>query len=34
MPLTTEEKEAKAEVARYFKGIGQRPYKTPFEMKF
>ena len=34
MSLTKEEKHAKAEVARYFKGIGQHPYKTPFEMKF
>jgi hypothetical protein len=34
MPLTKEEKHEKAEVARYFKGIGQHPYKTPFEMKF
>jgi hypothetical protein len=34
MSLTREEKKAKKNVARYFKGIGKRPYKTPFHMKF
>ena len=34
MPLTQEEKDAKANVSKYFKGIGKSPYDTPFEMKF
>ena len=34
MPLTQEEKQAKADVSKYFKGIGKSPYDTPFEMKF